>query len=98
VGDEVTAPPPQQLQKASRRTPDGQTRLFLNLGSEMGISQEDVVGAILGATGLPRNVVGVVDLRERHSFVDVASEHANSIIAKLNRAQIKGRKAKLKVA
>ena len=26
------------------------------------------------------------------------SEHANSIISKLNRAQIKGRKAKVKVA
>jgi hypothetical protein len=39
-----------------------------------------------------------VDIRERHLFVDVASEHANSIISKLNRAQIKGRKAKAKVA
>jgi len=42
--------------------------------------------------------VGKVDIRERHLFVDVASEHANSIIAKLNRAEIKGRKVKVKVA
>jgi hypothetical protein len=39
-----------------------------------------------------------VDIRERHLFVDVASEYANSIISKLNRAQIKGHKAKVKVA
>jgi hypothetical protein len=39
-----------------------------------------------------------VDIRERHLFVDVAAEHANSIISKLNRAQIKGRRAKVKVA
>jgi ATP-dependent RNA helicase DeaD len=70
----------------------------MNLGAEMDVSQEDVVEAILGATGLPRKVVGIVDVRERHLFVDVASEHTNSIIAKLNRAQIKGRKAKVKVA
>jgi hypothetical protein len=30
--------------------------------------------------------------------VDVASDHAHGIIAKLNRTQIKGRKVKVKVA
>jgi len=84
--------------KPSRRTPDGQTRLYVNAGAEMGVAEGDIVGTILGETGLPRNVVGAVDIRERHLFVDVASEHAHSIIAKLNRAQIKGRKAKVKVA
>lgn len=64
----------------------------------MGISEADIVGVILGVTGLPRKVVGAVDVRERHSFVDVASDHTHSIIAKLNRAQIKGRNAKAKVA
>ena len=84
--------------KISRRTPDAQTRLYLNAGAEMGVSEGDIVGTILGETGLPRNVVGAVDIRERHLFVDVAAEHANSIIAKLSRAQIKGRGAKVKVA
>jgi ATP-dependent RNA helicase DeaD len=84
--------------KHSRRTPDEQTRLYMNLGAEMGVATGDVVGAILGETGLPANVVGTVDIRERHLFVDVASEHANGIIAKLNRTRIKGQKLKVKVA
>jgi ATP-dependent RNA helicase DeaD len=87
-----------QAPKASNRTPEGQTRLYVNAGVEMGVSETDIVGTIMGETGLPRNAVGAVDLRERHLFVDVASEHANSIIAKLNRAQLKGRRAKVKVA
>jgi ATP-dependent RNA helicase DeaD len=91
-------PGPVQPPKTSRRTPDGQTRLYVNAGAEMGVSEGDIVGTILGETGLPRKVVGGVDIRERHLFVDVSSEHANSIISKLNRAQIKGRKAKVKVA
>jgi ATP-dependent RNA helicase DeaD len=78
--------------------PEGQTRLFINVGAEMGIAEADVVDAILGATGLPRHIIGEMDLRDRHLFVKVASEHANGIIAKLNRTQIKGRKAKVKVA
>jgi ATP-dependent RNA helicase DeaD len=93
-----TTPAPVQAPKASRRTPDGQTRLYVNAGAEMGVSETDIIGTILGATGLPRKVIGAVDIRDRHLFVDVASEHANSIIAKLNRAQIKGRNAKVKVA
>lgn len=84
--------------KASRRTPTGQTRLFVNIGSEMGVSENDLVNGILGQTGLPRQAVGTVDIRDRHLFVDVASEHANSIISKLNRTEIKGRKARVKVA
>ena len=84
--------------KPSRRTPDAQTRLFMNIGSETGVGPGDVVGAILGETGLPGKVVGTVDIRERHLFVDVASEHVNSIVSKLNRTQIKGRKLKVKVA
>ena len=91
-------PGPAQPPKPSRRTPEGQTRLYVSAGAEMGVSESDIVGTILGETGLPRKVVGGVDIRERHLFVDVASEHANSIISKLNRAQIKGRKAKVKVA
>ena len=89
----------ERSQSAKRRGPvQGQTRLFINLGAEMGIMEADVVDAILGATGLPRQNVGEVDIRDRHLFVNVASEHANGIIAKLNRGQIKGRKAKVKVA
>jgi ATP-dependent RNA helicase DeaD len=93
-----TEPGPAQPPKGSRRTPEDKTRLYVNAGAEMGVSENDIVGTILGETGLSRNVVGAVDIRERHLFVDVASEHANSIISKLNRAQIKGRKAKVKVA
>ena len=84
--------------KASRATPEGQTRLWMNLGETQGIKPIDVVNAVAGETGLPGKVVGTVDVREKHLFVDVASEHANGIIAKLNRAEIQGHKVKVKVA
>ena len=70
----------------------------MNVGEEMGVQIGDIVGAILGETGLPKATVGTVDVRERHVFVDVSKEHANSIISKLNRTQIKGHKLKVKAA
>jgi ATP-dependent RNA helicase DeaD len=84
--------------KAERKTPDDQTRLHINVGEAMGVVPIDIVNSIAGETGLPGNVVGKVDIRERHAFVDVAAEHANAILAKLNRAQIKGNKVKIKAA
>jgi len=84
--------------KISRATPADQTRLWISVGEEQGVVPIDFVNSVAGETGLPGKVVGKVDVRERHSFVDVASEHANGIIAKLNRAEIKGHKVKVKVA
>lgn len=88
--------PPEPNQ--SRRTPDGQARLFMSIGSTMGITAADILSAIQGQTGLPLSAIGTVDVRERHAFVDVAEEHARSIISKLNRADIKGKRVKIKEA
>jgi ATP-dependent RNA helicase DeaD len=104
--EETEVPPPHKRHmdkprpspKHSRRTPENMTRLYMNLGEEMGVRPADVVGAIAGETGLPAKVVGTIDIRERHLFVDVTGEHANSIISKLNRTQIKGNKVKVKLA
>ena len=70
----------------------------MSVGEEMGVATGNVVGAILGETGLPPEVVGTVDIRARHLFVDVATEHAVRIITKLNRSNIKGNRLKVKIA
>lgn len=64
----------------------------------MGVGPGDVVGAIAGETGLPAQVVGAIDIRERHLFVEVATEHVRAITSKLNRTQLRGHKLKVKTA
>jgi ATP-dependent RNA helicase DeaD len=91
--EKVVRPPKQS------RPPAGDfTRLHINLGEKMGVVPIDIVNAIAGETGLPGKVVGNVDIRERHLFVDVATDHAKAILAKLNRTRIKGNKVKVKAA
>jgi ATP-dependent RNA helicase DeaD len=89
---------PVRSPKHSRRTPDGQTRLYVNVGQEMGVAAGDLMSTISGETGLPATAVGVIDIRERHLFVDVATEHAQRIVSRLSRTQIKGHKLKAKLA
>ncbi len=89
---------PGKQPRPSRSTPKHQTRLWINLGEAHAIKPIDIVNAISGETGLPGKVVGTVDVREKHLFVDVNAENANVIVAKLNRTQIKGHKVKVKEA
>jgi ATP-dependent RNA helicase DeaD len=70
----------------------------MSIGKEAGVVPIDIVNVIAGETGLPGKVVGKVDVRERHLFVDVASEHVAAILARLNRAELKGQRVKAKVA
>ena len=64
----------------------------------MGISPGAVTAAILGETGLPANIVGTIDIRERHLFVEIDSQHVQRIVSTLNRSKIEGRRVKVKVA
>lgn len=87
-----------QSAKPSRKTPHGQTRLHMSVGTEMGVGREDILRLIQGQTGLPSSVVGEIDLRDRHSFVDVSSDQAHSVVSKLKRAEIGGQRLKVKFA
>ena len=82
----------------SRGTPSEMTRLWMSVGEQHGVAPGDVVGCILGETGLPPKTIGAVDIRERHTFVDVAAESAHAIISKLNRTAIRGQRLKVKLA
>ena len=84
--------------KVSRKTPKGQTRLHMSVGAENGASRDEIIRTIQGQTGLPASAIGEVDLRERHTFVDVAAEHANAIVSKLKRAQVGNQRLKVKLA
>jgi len=68
----------------------GFTTLFLNVGRKNLIQPGDVVGKIAGVTRLPAKVVGGIDIRQRHTLVDVATEHAVFIVEKLRGVRVKG--------
>lgn len=70
----------------------GMTRLTLGVGRDHGVQPGDVLGVIVGITKLPKEVVGVIRLQTKQTFVDVAEEHADLVVSKLNGIEFKGRK------
>ncbi|MCW5550464.1 MAG: DEAD/DEAH box helicase [Opitutaceae bacterium] len=68
----------------------GMTTLFLNVGRKQLVTPADVVGKIAGVTRLPADVVGAIDIHQRHLLVDVKADHAALILKKLAGIKLKG--------
>lgn len=73
------------------------TRLYLNVGEMDRVRPADLVGAITNEAGISKSEIGRVDVRERHSTVEVATAVANSVVSKMNGISIRGRRAHVKV-
>lgn len=73
------------------------TRLYVNVGEMDNVRPADLVGAITNEAGISRSEVGRVEVRERHSTVEVASGVANAVVEKMTGVSIKGRRALVKI-
>ena len=83
-------PTKQKFQRPARtgREP-GMTTLFFNVGRKQLITPADIVGKVAGVTRLPANVVGAMDIHQRHTLVDVTTEHVPLILQKLKGIRVK---------
>jgi ATP-dependent RNA helicase DeaD len=68
----------------------GMVTIFLNVGRKQLITPADIVGKISGVTRLPANVVGAIDIHQRHTLVDVAADQLDFVLKKLVGIKIKG--------
>ncbi len=68
----------------------GFATVFLNVGRKQVVTPADIVGKIAGVTRLPANVVGAIDIHQRHTLVDVAEAEADFIVKKLAGIKLKG--------
>jgi ATP-dependent RNA helicase DeaD len=73
------------------------TRLYVNVGSMDNVRPGDLVGAITNEAGISKAELGKVDVRERHSTVEVATPVANSVVTKLTGVSIRGRRVLARV-
>lgn len=76
----------------------GMTTLFMSVGRKQLVTPAEIVGKIAGVTRLPAEIVGAIDIHQRHLLVDVASESAPLVIEKLNGIRIKGEALKVSLA
>ncbi|MDO8539611.1 MAG: DEAD/DEAH box helicase [Opitutaceae bacterium] len=68
----------------------GMVAIFLNVGRKQLVTPADIVGKIAGVTRLPAEVVGAIDIHQRHSLADVKESEADVIVKKLTGIKVKG--------
>ncbi len=74
------------------------TRLFFSVGKNQRVSPGDILGAILGETGIKGNQVGDIDIYDQFSFVEIAPKVAQQVIEGMSRNKIKGKTVNVEVA
>ncbi len=74
------------------------TRLYLDIGRDDGVRPGDIVGAIANEASIPGRAIGVIELYERFSFVEVPSNQSDRVLRALKQTTIRGRKIAASVA
>jgi ATP-dependent RNA helicase DeaD len=69
----------------------GMVRLFINVGKKQKVRPGDIVGAISGETGMPGDLIGMIDIYDKYTFVEVPREYAKEVLMIMKNNQIKGR-------
>ncbi|HEX3302807.1 MAG TPA: DEAD/DEAH box helicase [Thermomicrobiales bacterium] len=77
---------------------EGKVRLFMNVGHNLGIRPQDIVGAIANEANIPGRTIGSIDIFDGYSFVEVPSDDSQRIIDALSQSGIKGKYVNVEVA
>ena len=59
---------------------------------------DDLISALVTEAGISPGEVRNVEMRERHSFVEVPKEKAAAIVEKMKRVPLMGKRLKVKLA
>ncbi len=68
----------------------GMVRLFLNIGRSQKIRPQDIVQAFTTEADIPGNVIGVINIYDRFTFVEVPEELAERVMSVMHRNTVKG--------
>jgi ATP-dependent RNA helicase DeaD len=94
--DEPEAPEAPPVARTGKEA--GMTTLFFNAGRKHLVTTAEIVGKVTGVTRLPANVIGAIDIHQRHALVDVAADQAQLVIKKMTGIRIRGHAIKASLA
>ncbi|MCX7411415.1 MAG: DEAD/DEAH box helicase [Planctomycetales bacterium] len=77
---------------AAPRIDESGVWLKFNVGENSGIAPGDFVGCIANEAGVPRTVIGAIQILATVSYVQVAAENAEEILAAVQGVRLRGRR------
>ncbi|MFA6850614.1 MAG: DEAD/DEAH box helicase [Selenomonadaceae bacterium] len=76
----------------------GMVRLFLNIGRSQKIRPEDIVRAFASEADIPGDIIGVINIYDRFTFVEVPEDVAERVLSVMHRNTVKGYKINVEPA
>lgn len=76
----------------------GMKRIFIGMGRADGLRPGDLVGAISNEAGLESSKIGVIDIHEKNSFVEVPAGVADGVVQVLSNTKLRNKKVKVMLA
>jgi len=76
----------------------GMVRLFMNIGRSQKIRPEDIVRAFAAEADIPGNIIGVINIYDRFTFVEVPEDVAERVLAVMHKNTLKGYKINIEPA
>jgi ATP-dependent RNA helicase DeaD len=73
------------------------TYLFIGMGRSMGLRPKDLVGAITGEAGIHSKQIGTIQISERFTIVEVASDVSDLVLRALKAGTIRGKKVSVRL-
>ena len=70
---------------------DGMVRLFINIGKKQKVKPGDILGAIAGESKISGDLVGVIDMYDKYTFVEVPAEYGSKVLSAMKNVKIKGK-------
>jgi ATP-dependent RNA helicase DeaD len=90
------SPAPRSLPPSSK--PESATRwISLSIGRDDGFGPRDMLDLIAGASGVPAETIGTIDLSARSCLIEIERQHSTRVIRSLDGAPFKGRPLKLRL-
>ena len=76
----------------------GIMKIYMNGGKKKKIRAGDIVGAVCSIEGLTGDDIGIIDIQDNVSYVEILNGKGNKVLSGLSKSTIKGKKLKVQIA
>lgn len=76
----------------------GMVRFFMNIGRVQQIRPQDIIRWIADESGIPGNIIGMINIYDKFTFAEVPVEYASRVLSCMHQAMINGRRVSVELA
>lgn len=74
------------------------TKIYINAGKKKKVRPGDIVGAVTGIDGVEAQDVGIIDIQDNYSYIDILGGKGDMVLQALQDTTIKGKKVRAQKA